>query len=262
MFPPVKTPDVLHSTQAEMDEAVRRMTSRGKSPLIKDKVGDPATTHPDVNAKDTPTGPPTDISKPPSAADKHTKTDKPESGADALTDLERAKDKRGTEAKATTLTTDSEGKTAMDKLVDKGLVDAELSDHFKGQVFGTYQMVISGEDKEYTGILNNGKPVQIDGFGTAPKGKHENKVILIEAKHSKLDLEHLAESPHAKYWTEKAKQMNKLATFAKENKEEIGYVEVHCSNQAAAEIYHNIIEQQVPKGLRKYIVVVLSDVGI
>jgi hypothetical protein len=58
---------------------------------------------------------------------------------------------------------------------------------------------------------------------------------------------------------DKAKQLDKLGRFAQENADVVSHVEIVCSRQMVAEVYLNIVAQQVKPSLRKYLTLVLTD---
>jgi hypothetical protein len=142
----------------------------------------------------------------------------------------------------------TEATEAFKQLKKKGLEKVPLSDYFKNQEFGKYQMKqTGGVTHEYVGKLKDGRVVQIDGLATQSNGK----LVLIETKFGNPFVK-IDNSRHLIYNSGKIDQLKRLAKFAKENSDEIAYVEVKCSSITVAEIYETL-RREIPRDLLKHI---------
>lgn len=143
---------------------------------------------------------------------------------------------------------------ALKRLKTRGLQEIPLSDWFKKQDFGKYQIAqAGGKETEYIGTLKSGKKVQIDNLADSVSEPGRLDVIEMKFSNPYIDSATIESSGHLRFASSKADQLTRLGRFAAENSKDVAKVKVLASSATAAEIYLNILNQLVPKNLRKYI---------
>ncbi len=149
------------------------------------------------------------------------------------------------------------------RLIKRGLQVIPLSDYFKKQDFGIYQIKqAGGRVSEFLGELKDGRKVQIDNLADSTTEAGKLDVIEMKFGNPYIDLNTIERSGHLRFANSKADQVTRLAKFAAENSGEIGRVKILASNATVAEIYLNILHQQVPANLRKYVDVLDEELNI
>jgi Pre-toxin TG len=155
------------------------------------------------------------------------------------------------------------GYSAYRRLIKRGLQVIPLSDYFKKQDFGIYQIKqAGGRVTEFLGELKDGRKVQIDNLADSTTEAGKLDVIEMKFGNPYIDINTIERSGHLRFANSKADQVTRLAKFAAENSGEIGRVKILASNATVAEIYLNILHQHVPANLRKYVDVLDEELNI